>query len=58
MGENMEGKSEFAIERTHSGTINESFHCITVMKCQFGRPEAIPRCRSWGRWTIGALMIK
>ena len=34
----MEGKSELAIERTHGGTIDEDFHCVMIMKCQFGRP--------------------
>ena len=24
--------------QAHSGTIDEDFHCIMIMKCQFGRP--------------------
>ena len=34
----MEGKSEFAIERTYSGTIDEDLNCIMIMKRQFDRP--------------------
>ena len=34
----MEGRSEPAIERTHTGTIDEDFHFVMIMKCQFGRP--------------------